>query len=58
MKFILPFAFFAILFYNNAIAQMDGEFNRSAYVKGIKKERLEKDKEMISDQKSPIPEEE
>ena len=43
---------------NSAIAQMDGEFNRSVYVKEIKKERQEKDKEMISDPKSPIPEEE
>jgi uncharacterized protein (DUF1684 family) len=58
MRFILPFAFFALLMCNSAIAQMDGEFNRSAYAKGIKKERLEKDKEMISDPKSPIPEEE
>ena len=58
MKFILPFAFFTLLLCNSAIAQMDGEFNRSTYVKEIKKERLEKDKEMISDPKSPIPEEE
>lgn len=57
MKSILPFVFFVFLVCNSAIAQMDGEFNRSAYVKGIKKERLEKDKEMISDPKSPIPEE-
>lgn len=58
MKFLLPFVFFAVLYCNSATAQIDGEFNRSAYVKGIKKERLEKDKEMISDPKSPIPEEE
>ena len=58
MKFILPFVFFAFLCCNSASAQMDGEFNRSVYVKEIKKERQEKDKEMISDPKSPIPEEE
>ena len=57
MKSILPFVFFAFLFCHSAIAQIDGEFNRSDYTKEIKKERLVKDKEMISDPKSPLLEE-
>ncbi len=37
-----------------ATAQIPAEFNRSEYVKAIKKERAEKDKEMLTDEKSPI----
>jgi hypothetical protein len=58
MKSVLSLLFFACFFLNHSIAQMNGEFNRSAYMKEIKKERLEKDKEMLTDQKSPLPDDE
>jgi len=39
-------------------AQLPAEFNRSGYIKMQKKERAEKDKEMRTSEKSPIPYEE
>lgn len=58
MKSVPLFVIIVLLVCNSTIAQMTGEFNRSAYIKEIKKERLEKDKEMLSDQKSPLLDEE
>jgi len=58
MKFLFIFVFLSGIFCNSSRAQTAGEFNRSAYLKEIKKQRLEKDKEMLTDAKSPIPDEE
>jgi len=58
MKFFLSFVLINSIFWNASFAQMEQEFNRSTYVKEIKKMRLEKDKEMLTDAKSPILQEE
>jgi len=57
MKQFLVFLIFAFAAGIALQAQVAEEFNRSKYLSEIRKERLDKDKEMISDEQSPIPEE-
>lgn len=58
MRLLIALFFLSGLFFMSSQAQTTTEFNHSAYVKGIKKERKEKDTEMVKDEHSPIPEEE
>lgn len=56
IKYLSLFLFFS-LFGLAATAQNSCEFNRAKYVKQLKKERKEKDKEMRLEKDSPLPEE-
>jgi len=58
MKFFILFLILTLLSSIPSLAQMASEFDRSKYVSEIKKEREQKDIEMLTDEKSPIPAEE
>jgi len=58
MKFLSLFILSSILLSNGIRAQVTTEFNSSEYIAGIIKERNQKDTEMLTDDKSPIPENE
>jgi len=54
MRIILSFIFLTCFIMNITQAQLADEFNRSGYIMGIKKERKDKDKEMVTDDHSPL----
>lgn len=58
MRLFYFVAFISIWGCMSAIAQMPAEFNRSEYIKAQKKARSDKDKEMLTSEKSPILQEE
>jgi hypothetical protein len=58
MKIHITFFLITLLFCSAAKAQNVAEFNRSAYIKKMEKERKLKDIEMLGDAKSPLAEEE
>lgn len=58
MKFLFIFLILTCISSLAARAQMSQEFNHSRYVNVIKEERKVKDKEMLSEDKSPLPDEE
>jgi len=58
MKFLFLFILSTILSSYSIKAQMASEYKPSDYVTGINKDRKQKDAEMLSDEKSPIPENE
>jgi len=58
MRFYFILGFLLLKVCAATLAQMPAEFNRSAYTKALKKERADKDIEMRTDEKSPIPEDE
>jgi len=55
MKFFTHFVFLTLLSSITLQAQIANEFDRSKYVSGIYKDREQKDIEMLTDDKSPIP---
>lgn len=57
MKFIFSFFFFTFTFVVVSQAQITGEFNHSKYIKGVKSERKVKDTEMLTDEQSPLADE-
>lgn len=58
MRFFFAFSFLTCFLYNSVFGQIAGEFNRASYVKNIKKERQSKNTEMLTDDHSPITDEE
>jgi len=58
MRFFFILNFLAFVFYAVTLAQIPAEFNREAYIKSMKKERSDRDKEMKTSVSSPISEEE
>lgn len=58
MKFFIFLILLALLPSIPAQAQVSGKFDNSEYVSGMKKDREQKDIEMMTDEKSPIPIEE
>lgn len=58
MKFFILLILLILLSSITTQAQSAGEFDHSKYISGIKKEREQKDTEMLTDDNSPIPTEE
>ena len=54
MRFLSVFLILSCILFNPAMAQMAGEFNRSGYIKDLKKERKIKNAEMLTDEHSPL----
>jgi uncharacterized protein len=58
MKFFLLIFFMTLISCVNTMAQTDVEFNHSVYIQELKEERKIKDNEMLTGDKSPIPDDE
>ncbi len=58
MRFFILLILLSFLFSFSTKAQKAGEFDNKKYVSGLKKDRAQKDIEMRTDEKSPIPDEE
>ncbi len=58
MRILIAFSIITLLFCSAAKAQNTAEFNRSAYLKKVEKDRKLKNTEMLGDEKSPLAEDE